>query len=98
MVARIWLVLLCRGILRTLNGCYIEPYPYGYYPPRPSSMHTLEPMCIHSTPQLSPRELREIYARKSWRKVVAAAERRFPVRSTRPISRTRSPWIGIATT
>jgi len=35
MVARIWLILLCLGILSTLNGCYIEPYPYGYYAPRP---------------------------------------------------------------
>jgi hypothetical protein len=35
MVARILLVLLCLGILGTVNGCYIEPYPYGYYAPRP---------------------------------------------------------------
>jgi len=35
MVARILLTLLCLGILSTVNGCYIEPYPYGYYAPRP---------------------------------------------------------------
>jgi hypothetical protein len=35
MVARILLTLLCLGILSTLNGCYIAPYPYGYYAPRP---------------------------------------------------------------
>ena len=35
MVARILLPLLCLGILSTLNGCYIAPYPYGYYAPRP---------------------------------------------------------------
>jgi hypothetical protein len=35
MVIRILLILLCLGILSTLNGCYIEPYPYGYYAPRP---------------------------------------------------------------
>lgn len=35
MVERILLILLCLGILSTLNGCYIEPYPYGYYAPRP---------------------------------------------------------------
>ena len=35
MVARTLLILLCLGILSTLNGCYIEPYPYGYYAPRP---------------------------------------------------------------
>jgi len=35
MVARILLVLLCLGILSTVNGCYIEPYPYTYYAPRP---------------------------------------------------------------
>jgi hypothetical protein len=34
MVARILLILLCLGILSTVNGCYIEPYPYGYYAPR----------------------------------------------------------------
>jgi hypothetical protein len=35
MVARILLVLLCLGLLSTLNGCYIAPYPYAYYAPRP---------------------------------------------------------------
>jgi len=35
MVARLWLILLSLGMLITLNGCYIEPYPYGYYAPRP---------------------------------------------------------------
>lgn len=35
MVARILLILLGLGMLSTLNGCYIEPYPYGYYAPRP---------------------------------------------------------------
>ena len=35
MVARILLILLCLGILSTVNGCYVEPYPYGYYAPRP---------------------------------------------------------------
>jgi hypothetical protein len=35
MVARILLILLCLGILSTVSGCYIEPYPYGYYAPRP---------------------------------------------------------------
>ena len=35
MVARILLTLLCLGILSTLNGCYIAPYPYGYCVPRP---------------------------------------------------------------
>jgi hypothetical protein len=35
MVARILLILLCLGILGTISGCYIEPYPYGYYAPRP---------------------------------------------------------------
>ena len=35
MVARILLILLCLGILSTLSGCYIEPYPYAYYAPRP---------------------------------------------------------------
>jgi hypothetical protein len=35
MVVRILLILLCLGILSTLGGCYIEPYPYGYYAPRP---------------------------------------------------------------
>ena len=35
MIARIMLILLCLGILSTVNGCYIEPYPYGYYAPRP---------------------------------------------------------------
>jgi len=35
MVIRIWLILLCLGILSTVNGCYVEPYPYGYYAPRP---------------------------------------------------------------
>ena len=23
------------GILSTVNGCYVEPYPYGYYAPGP---------------------------------------------------------------
>ncbi len=35
MVIRIWLSLLCLGILSTVNGCYVETYPYGYYAPRP---------------------------------------------------------------
>ena len=35
MVARILLILLCLGILGTVNGCYVAPYPYGYYAPRP---------------------------------------------------------------
>jgi hypothetical protein len=35
MVARVWLILLSLGMLSTLSGCYIEPYPYGYYAPRP---------------------------------------------------------------
>jgi hypothetical protein len=35
MVPRILLILLCLGISSTLNGCYITPYPYGYYAPRP---------------------------------------------------------------
>ena len=35
MVTRILLILLCLGILSTVNGCYVEPYPYGYYAPRP---------------------------------------------------------------
>jgi len=35
MVTRILLILLCLGILSTVSGCYIEPYPYGYYAPRP---------------------------------------------------------------
>ncbi len=35
MVARVLLILLCLGVLSTINGCYIEPYPYTYYTPRP---------------------------------------------------------------
>ena len=35
MVARILLILLCLGVLSTINGCYVEPYPYTYYAPRP---------------------------------------------------------------
>ena|SRR6266446_4782666 len=35
MVIRILLILLCLGILSTVNGCYVESYPYGYYAPRP---------------------------------------------------------------
>jgi hypothetical protein len=35
MAARILLIFLCLGILSTLSGCYIEPYPYTYYAPRP---------------------------------------------------------------
>ena len=35
MMIRIWLILLCLGILSTVNGCYVEPYTYGYYTPRP---------------------------------------------------------------
>ena len=35
MLARILLILLCLGILSTVNGCYVEPYPYGYYAPGP---------------------------------------------------------------
>src|SRR5262252_1214877 len=35
MVMRMLFILLCLGILSTLNGCYVEPYPYGYYAPRP---------------------------------------------------------------
>lgn len=31
MVTRLLLILLCVGILHTLTGCYVEPYPYGYY-------------------------------------------------------------------
>jgi len=35
MLARILLILLFLGILSTVNGCYIVPYPYGYYAPGP---------------------------------------------------------------
>jgi len=35
MVTRILSILLLLGILGTLNGCYVEAYPYGYYAPRP---------------------------------------------------------------
>ena len=35
MMIRILLILLYMGILTTLNGCYVETYPYGYYAPRP---------------------------------------------------------------
>ena len=35
MVTRLLLILLCLGILSTVNGCYVETYPYGYYAPRP---------------------------------------------------------------
>jgi hypothetical protein len=27
---RIWLVLLCWGVLSTMTGCYVAPYPYPY--------------------------------------------------------------------
>ena len=34
---RTWilLILLCVGILSTVTSCYVAPYPYGYYAPRP---------------------------------------------------------------
>ena len=34
---RTWilLILLCVGILSAVTGCYVAPYPYGYYAPRP---------------------------------------------------------------
>ena len=32
MVTRILLILLCMGILHTVNGCYVDPYPYGNRP------------------------------------------------------------------
>jgi hypothetical protein len=35
MVTRILLVFLCLGILSMVSGCYVEPYPYGYYAPSP---------------------------------------------------------------
>ena len=35
MVTRMLLMLLFLGILSTFTGCYVEPYPYGYYAPRP---------------------------------------------------------------
>jgi len=35
MITRIMLIFLCLGILSTVSGCYVEPYPYGYYAPRP---------------------------------------------------------------
>ena len=35
MVTRILLIFLCLAILSTINGCYVETYPYGYYAPRP---------------------------------------------------------------
>ena len=35
MITRIMLIFLCLGILSTVSGCYVEPYPYGYYTPRP---------------------------------------------------------------
>ena len=54
MVARILLTLLCLGILSTLNGCYIAPYPYGYYAPRPYAMHILDPMSMHIHLELCP--------------------------------------------
>ncbi len=47
MVARIWLILLCLGILSTLNGCYIAPYPYAYYAPRPYVYAYPRPMFMH---------------------------------------------------
>ena len=29
---RLWLVLLCWGVLGTMTGCYVAPYPpYPYY-------------------------------------------------------------------
>ena len=34
MMTRIMLLFLCLGILSTVSGCYVEPYPYGYYAPR----------------------------------------------------------------
>jgi hypothetical protein len=27
---RLWLVLLCWGLLGTMTGCYVAPYPYPY--------------------------------------------------------------------
>ena len=27
---RLWLVLLCWGVLSTMTGCYVAPYPYPY--------------------------------------------------------------------
>jgi hypothetical protein len=27
---RLWFVLLCWGILVTMTGCYVAPYPYAY--------------------------------------------------------------------
>ena len=35
MVTRLMFILVCLGILCAVNGCYIEPYPYGYYAPPP---------------------------------------------------------------
>ena len=35
MVRRMIVILLCLGTLSTLTGCYVDPYPYGYYAPRP---------------------------------------------------------------
>ena len=32
MVTRILLILLCMGILHTVNGCYVDPSPYGNRP------------------------------------------------------------------
>ena len=35
MVTRMLWMLVLLGILSPLHGCYVEPYPYGYYAPRP---------------------------------------------------------------
>jgi len=32
MVTRILLIFLCLGILHTVNGCYVDPSPYGNRP------------------------------------------------------------------
>ena len=32
MMTRLVLIVLCLGILPTVSGCYVEPYPYGSRP------------------------------------------------------------------
>jgi hypothetical protein len=32
MITRILLILLCLGILSTVNGCYFDPSPYNNHP------------------------------------------------------------------
>jgi len=32
MVTRILLIFLCLGMLHTVTGCYVDPYPYGNRP------------------------------------------------------------------